>query len=198
MNQPPVLRVVKLGGSLLRRSDWPTALRRWFGLQRQANHLLVVGGGEWVDRLRVLDQRLNFPGTASHWIAIGFMSVTARWVAARLPDCDLLEEPLTARQARWRTRQERVAVIDPWQWLQGDGFWRAVPQALPASWDVTSDSIAAWLAVGVAADELVLLKSAGSTSDDAEEWARSGLVDAFFPSACAAVPCVRCEPLFGR
>ena len=61
---------------------------------------------------------------------------------------------------------------------------------------MTSDSIAARLAVRLGAGELVLLKSslpaAGSTLPGAAE---TGYVDAYFPTAAAEVPRVRCVDL---
>ena len=48
-------------------------------------------------------------------------------------------------------------------------------------WDVTSDSLAAWLAEQVAADELVLVKSADiSTEATLLELQTQGIVDASF------------------
>ena len=54
---------------------------------------------------------------------------------------------------------------------------------MPASWDVTSDSIAARIAAGLHASRLVLLKSASlPPGADRAEAARLGLVDPVFPS----------------
>ena len=53
----------------------------------------------------------------------------------------------------------RVPVLAPSQWLR-----EADP--LPHSWDVTSDSIAAWVAGAVGARELVLVKPAGAAGAD--------------------------------
>jgi aspartokinase-like uncharacterized kinase len=63
---------------------------------------------------------------------------------------------------------------------------RASP--LPHSWDVTSDTLAAWIASQLSARSLVLLKSAslpaGATRDLA---ARLKIVDPFFPLISSAV-----------
>ncbi len=198
MREQALLRVVKLGGSLLSWPAWPGALQRWFSTQPAAINLLVVGGGRWVERLRGLDRQLELPAVASHWLAIGLMSVTARRVVANLPGGRLRADPLTGQQLRIEEHREGVTVLDPWLWLQEGAAWRDASPSLPASWDVTSDSIAAWLAVGITADELVLLKSIRPPGDDPTEWCRTGLVDAYFPVACAAVPCVRVEQLTTR
>jgi hypothetical protein len=63
---------------------------------------------------------------------------------------------------------------------------------LHASWDVTSDSIAARVAEVRGAAELVLLKSTlRSDLSSLTEWANAGLVDAFFPQAAVKLPRVR-------
>ena len=56
------------------------------------------------------------------------------------------------------------------------------PDPLAASWEVTSDSIAARIAVLLGARRLILLKSVGLAADISRaEAARLGLVDAMFP-----------------
>ncbi|RMG35503.1 MAG: hypothetical protein D6725_12445, partial [Planctomycetota bacterium] len=51
---------------------------------------------------------------------------------------------------------------------------------LPAGWDVTSDALAAWVALRWAA-ELLLVKSVPCPSGEASSAARDGLVDDAFP-----------------
>jgi hypothetical protein len=57
--------------------------------------------------------------------------------------------------------------------------------ALPSSWGVTSDAVAARVAVAVGAGELVLLKSAPPPPGDAAAWAACGYVDAWLPRVLA-------------
>ena len=58
---------------------------------------------------------------------------------------------------------------------------------LPASWDVTSDSLALWLAGALGARKLVLVKAAEAPATSAPaEWARAGLVDGHFPRLAEA------------
>ena len=86
-------------------------------------------------------------------------------------------------------RRHQIPILAPSRWLR-----QADP--LPHSWDVTSDSIAAWVAGEVGARRLILVKPPGVgfyTSDrmTAPGWdgpaagrpAVSGLVDAYFSRA---------------
>jgi aspartokinase-like uncharacterized kinase len=64
----------------------------------------------------------------------------------------------------------------------------AAPE-IAASWEVTSDSLAAWLAHKIGARLLLLVKSAPAERPlDAPALARQGLVDAAFPSYVARAP----------
>jgi hypothetical protein len=67
---------------------------------------------------------------------------------------------------------------------------------LPHNWDVTSDSIAARLAVLACAHELVLLKSSLPRPEATRsEMAQAGYVDRYFPQAAVGVPIIRCVNL---
>jgi aspartokinase-like uncharacterized kinase len=57
---------------------------------------------------------------------------------------------------------------------------------IPQSWDVTADSLAAWLARRLGAERLVLVKSVAAPRPiDIDAMAASGLVDQAFPSFLA-------------
>jgi hypothetical protein len=78
-------------------------------------------------------------------------------------------------------------VLDPHTFARAD---ESRPGALPHSWRVTTDSIAARAAVVFRAERLVLLKSVdvppGTTWERAAD---NGWVDAHFPQIAAALPC---------
>ena len=152
--------VAKLGGSLLADADLAPRLRRWLTAELDSHgvthYVLVTGGGVLVDVMRELDARHGLDQRAVHWACIELMDVTARLTAAILPDV-LVEDDFAA--LRRRCERPGATILRPGRFL------RKVEPVLPGTrlaedWTVTSDSIAARLAIVLTADELVLVKSA--------------------------------------
>ena len=183
---PRKLRFVKLGGSLLDLDDLTDRLQRWLALGPVASNVLVVGGGRAADIVREYDEKHELSAVKAHWLAIGAMELNARILAAVLPEARWLD-----RIDDVRTTLAPIAVLNPLSFMLHDD-----PQhprgALPASWQVTSDSMAARAAEMARANELVLLKSAlppeGATR---EQLASAGYVDTFFPEASRNLARVR-------
>jgi aspartokinase-like uncharacterized kinase len=182
------VRVIKLGGSLLEWPELASRLRAWLAVQPPAVNVMIVGGGALVDKLRELDTAHALPTEASHWLAIRAMSITAGVVAGLVPEAKLVDAiecldlfgtgPLQILDAQYFLNQEH-----------------GTADALPASWGVTSDSIAARVAAVLGANELVLLKSSlPADAIDLESLARAGYVDAYFPHAAKSL-LVRCVNL---
>jgi 5-(aminomethyl)-3-furanmethanol phosphate kinase len=144
-----VLTVVKVGGGLGRDAgdDALRALCRILGELGKRHPLLVVpGGAGFADAVRDHDRRFGLRTTTSHHMAILGMEQFG-WLLSDLipraaPCADLARAGDVAGAGR-------AVVLLP-----------AKPplDALPTSWDVTSDSIAAWVAGQVGADRLVLVK----------------------------------------
>jgi 5-(aminomethyl)-3-furanmethanol phosphate kinase len=55
----------------------------------------------------------------------------------------------------------------------------AAPE-ISTTWDITSDSLAAWLAKTIHAERLILVKSCNVNAESVAELARQGIVDAGF------------------
>jgi 5-(aminomethyl)-3-furanmethanol phosphate kinase len=137
--------VLKVGGSLGRR---PAALRRLMralaGLARTRVLLVVPGGGEFADQVRRADRRLALGDTAAHWMAILAMDQYA-YVLAHLAG------RAAVVRGRRHVRAGRLNVLAPSSWLLRE-------DPLPRSWEVTSDSIGAWVARAMSARRFVLVK----------------------------------------
>jgi aspartokinase-like uncharacterized kinase len=166
--------VVKLGGSL---HGAPDALAAWLRALAEAPgppRVVVPGGGPFADAVRRLQVGLGFDDLAAHRMAILAMQQAGLHLHALEPRLALAETDAELRAARG-------AVWLPWR-LAG------LEPSLAASWDVTSDSIACWLAARLGAGTLALVKSAGLPTGEASAaaLARAGLVDPAFPAAVAA------------
>jgi aspartokinase-like uncharacterized kinase len=178
--------LVKVGGSLL---DWPalgSALDRWLPRLETPKVLLLAGGGAAADVIRDLDRIHDLGAEAAHWLAIRAMALNSFMLEKLLPRGVVVASRTEAAQA-WE--QERVPILVPLPCLQAD---EGAPGALPHSWAVTSDSIAARLALILEMDELILLKSCPVPPGlDGEELARLGVVDEWFPRVASALPAVQ-------
>lgn len=182
--------VVKLGGSLLDLADLAPRLRDWLGRQTPGATMLVVGGGRMADALRDADRLHRLGETVSHWLCIRVMTIQAEMLSAMLPEASLCRS-----LAEWRETAPKLAILDPWTFLREEEPQLA-GQSLPASWRVTSDSIAAKFAQAIGAEELTLLKSALP----AAAWtpaaaAAAGYVDAFLPQLANGTFTIRCVDL---
>jgi aspartokinase-like uncharacterized kinase len=169
--------VVKVGGSLLDLPDLGFRLQGWLEELATPKVLLVPGGGPIADAVRLLQRFHQFDEEAAHWLAVRAMSLCSRVLATVLGQEVTVVQSLEACQQTWR--QGTVPIIDVYDLLARD---EDGPDHLPHSWSVTSDSVAARIALLSKARTLILLKSV--TIPHPIEWsvaARQGFVDDYFP-----------------
>jgi aspartokinase-like uncharacterized kinase len=144
-----VLTVVKVGGGLGRGAgdDALRALCNRLGELGERDSLVVVpGGAGFADAVRDHDRRFGLRATTSHRMAILGMEQFGWLLSDLIPgaaQCDDLARAGDLAGAG------RAVVLLPAK-LSLDG--------LPTSWEVTSDSIAAWVAGQAGAERLVLIK----------------------------------------
>jgi aspartokinase-like uncharacterized kinase len=183
---PMVQRVVKVGGSLFTFCGLPSALRDWLAEQPPATNILVAGGGEMADVVRGWDARFRLGETSSHWLCVEVLRVTARLLAELLPECQLITDFDQLRRVGQDSPGSTV-VFCPAQFLRAVEAALGLPP-LPQTWDVTSDSLAARLAEGLGAYELVLLKSGDppASGDVGTDY-----VDRHFATTASQLPAVR-------
>ncbi len=189
MNNRSMVRVVKVGGSLLDLPDLPGRLRSWLAAQSPAHHVLLAGGGSLCNQVRKWHDRHPLDEEAAHWLCVDLMSATARLLRSWLPELTLTDDD---RQLCGRLGKPGATIFDAAKWLRDPE--PALPGvALQRNWDVTSDAIAGRLAVTLAAEELVLLKSNASTIADSDlaALAAEGYVDQMLPRLARELPPVR-------
>lgn len=180
------LRVIKLGGSLLAWPDLRDAFRQWRATLPPARDLLLIGGGGAADWIREIDRVHALGDDAAHRLAIQSMLLNAEIAAQVWPEarwCSALRDVET-------THGPLLLILSPWPALSDDEQGR-FGEPLPHSWEVTSDSIAAWIATALHAHELVLVKPTLPRSEDTSAAREEGYVDGYFCHASRSVPNIR-------
>ena len=140
--------VVKIGGSLLGSPE----LEKWleiFVKYSDGNIILVPGGGIFANAVREAQKLTKISDACAHKIAVLAMDQFGLVLANMNP---LLATAKTECEIDERTWQHRAIVWLPSHMVLAD-------DSIAQSWDVTSDSIAAWLAKKLNATQLVLVKS---------------------------------------
>ncbi len=163
--------VLKLGGSLA-NGPW---LAPWLAaLAGHAGPLVVVpGGGPFADAVRAAQARWRFDDRAAHRMALLAMEQFGLMLAALSPTL----RPAASAASIARAQREGMVPV----WLP-TAMAAEAPDLAP-SWDVTSDSLAAWLAGRLGIRRLVLVKSAPLERAGASAAAlvASGVIDAALP-----------------
>ncbi|MCP4173072.1 MAG: hypothetical protein GY758_20130 [Fuerstiella sp.] len=149
--------ILKLGGSLLSLPDVGDRVVSFVDRHCIANPVVVVGGGDAADLVRGWAERFQLSDRAAHDLALRAMDTNARLLPHLNRRFELIDTP-------WddgiRPAARRIGVLCCHSVLEKLEVRLPRTQHLPRSWDVTSDSIAAWFAVLWEAEHLYLLKSA--------------------------------------
>jgi 5-(aminomethyl)-3-furanmethanol phosphate kinase len=142
------LTVAKVGGSL---ASQPAKLRELLKVlydQSEKFPLVIVpGGGEFADTVRKLDNQFSLSAKASHRMAILAMDQYGIMLADLIPDALIVQSIDEAKKA---LTKGNLPIFLPSELL-----FREDP--LENSWDVTSDSIALYLAQRLKAVKVLFL-----------------------------------------
>ncbi|WP_437204360.1 amino acid kinase family protein [Planctomicrobium sp. SH664] len=172
--------IIKVGGSLYDLPDLSRRLQQVLFGARSSQIVLIPGGGDFAEAVRRLDELHRLSADVSHRLGIASMSLAARFLVAILSGCRMVcsRDEL---QSCWDAACVAIADLANW-----DEPLKA--HRLPASWDVTSDSLAAAVAEELSGD-LLLLKSVDLSCPQLtwEAASAEGLVDRYFPTAAAKV-----------
>ena len=181
---PYVDTVVKIGGGVLAHADCFAAALATLAAAARGQRLLVVpGGGPFADTVRNVDRRMVLSDSAAHWMAVLAMEQYAHLIATQVAGARLAEN---RREIVAALKADHVPVLAPYRWLRA-------ADPLPHSWNVTSDSIAAWISGVVGARRLVLVKPPGVHLDHTAPTRKNeaaadgrpvdGVLDAYFDRA---------------
>jgi 5-(aminomethyl)-3-furanmethanol phosphate kinase len=160
--------VIKVGGSLGENSNLQTLLQSISDFATRYKILIVPGGGIFANTVRDYEQRFGLAGEAGHWMSILAMDQYGHLLASMVENSTLVQDLDAARMA---ISSGKIPIFLPYHFL-------AKTDVLPKSWDVTSDSIAAWIADLAEARQLILLKSVdGLFTDDKGPNSRTRLME---------------------
>ena len=163
--------VIKLGGSLLGTPE----LEAWLGIVSRYGDgkvVIVPGGGIFADAVREAQLLSGISDKVAHHMAVQAMDQYGVLMAGLNRKLVTAASELEIAERGW---QHRGIVWLPSRMVCAD-------EDIPASWEVTSDSLAAWLAHTLGAEHLVLVKSLrpASSRNTFEALLQDDMVDAQF------------------
>lgn len=140
--------IIKIGGSLAKD---PKSLKMLCGFLPKVvgEHgiLIVPGGAEFADKVREYDRMYNLSARTSHRMAIFAMNQYGMLLADLIQNSKIVQN---LDEAKCSISDKKVTIILPAKLVISKN-------SLENSWDITSDSIAAWIAEISKAKRLVLI-----------------------------------------
>ncbi|HYN54160.1 MAG TPA: uridylate kinase [Methylotenera sp.] len=140
--------VVKIGGSLLGTPE----LARWleiFAKFSDGQVVIVPGGSLFADAVREAQNLTNASDAVAHKLAVIAMDQFGLLLAGLNPALATASSELEIAERGW---QHRGIVWLPSKMVLAD-------DTIPQNWQVTSDSLSAWLANKLGAQQLILIKA---------------------------------------
>lgn len=172
--------VVKLGGSLLGTPE----LKEWLmvlAAKADGRVVIVPGGGVFADTVRSAQRAGGYDDATAHRMALLAMEQYGLVLKSLHPALVAAHSELEIAERSW---QHRAMVWMPSRMALAD-------DTIPMCWDVTSDSLAAWLAAKIGADRLVLVKHAdmAGQSIPVAQLVATGVLDVAFAEFAAKLSC---------
>ena len=149
-----IKQVVKIGGSL-----FPNYAINLAKKLKNTNSLIVLGGGEFANLIRKYDSEINFSQETNHWTAIDCMDIIAKLVNDKVESTKLAY-----------SIDDAIAISD-------EGFtpifvvskFLREDDPFECSWDVTSDSSAAYISHLLNANLLIVTNVNGIYTQEPKE-----------------------------
>ena len=140
--------MIKIGGSL---SEKPQVLKtlgvELSSLAKKHRFVVVPGGGSFADAVRIMDERFQLPAVISHRMAILAMDQFGLLLSQVIPESKTSCSLKTAKEIG---SGGQTAIMLPSKTLFASDPFKP-------SWDVTSDSIAAYIAFKLKADKAIFV-----------------------------------------
>lgn len=167
------MQVIKLGGSLSKSQALSDCLKRI--AKGQGGVVIVPGGGDFADQVRCAQQQWQFNDVIAHEMAILAMQQMALVFKGLQPDFVLANTVAEIKQF----------LAQPVPVIWSPNINELNQAKIPARWEITSDSLAAWLATQLTATELILVKAASVPSNNLAQLSQQGIIDSAFEGFAA-------------
>jgi aspartokinase-like uncharacterized kinase len=163
--------IVKLGGSLSQSDTLVKCLNKVEQNYADRAVVIVPGGGAFADQVRLAQHHWQFDDKTAHRMAILAMQQMALLMKGLKGNFSIARSVTGIRK---KLHQQKIVIWSP-DIIELDN------SAIQASWDITSDSLAAWLAMTLSARELILVKSAMIDENlSIQQLAKQNIVDKGF------------------
>ena len=149
-----IKQVVKIGGSLF--PDYAINLAKQL---ENTNSLIILGGGDFANLIRKYDSEIHFSQETNHWTAIDCMDIIAKLVDDKVDSAKLA---YTIDEANEISDEGFTPIFIVSEFLRKE-------DPFECSWDVTSDSIAAYVAHLLNANLLIVTDVNGIYTQEPKE-----------------------------
>jgi aspartokinase-like uncharacterized kinase len=143
--------VFKIGGRILENSNniksTFSQLIQLYEEKILQKIIIIPGGGSFANFVRSLDEALQIGEDLAHWIAIYSINYNGMMLNRKYPNLESIEKLKTFQDAK-----QMFCIFLPYNFLRKD-------DTLPHNWDVTSDSIALYVANKLKLNQCFLIKN---------------------------------------
>ena len=141
--------IIKVGGSLQKGNNLADLCLTLGNIGKKHRIIIIPGGGIFADSVKKCTQDLNIDQDTAHWMAILAMNQYGYLLSSLISGSVCTENISELKEC---ADKHQPVVFLPYRLIKEE-------DPLPHSWNVTSDSIAAWIAGYIKSRKLVLIKS---------------------------------------
>ena len=146
------MKIIKLGGSLQEKGREIIRFLSDYAEKNAHTFIIIPGGGHFVKRIKELSEQEVISDDAAHWMAVLGMHQYGFYLA----DGSGIEIVESMEELR---NVVHICLLLPYNLLKGD-------DSLPHTWNVTSDTIAAFVANKVGETSFIKLTDVDGLMDD--------------------------------
>ncbi len=176
MNKKIIL--VKLGGMILEDIQnlnfTISQLKTFIERDQNINNVVIIpGGGTIANFIRFMDKKLDIGGDLAHWEAILAMNWNGYQIHKNFPSLPLISQFSELRNClNLKTDKKFPIIFLPFDYLRTNDI-------LPHHWNVTSDSIAIYIAKKLELNECFLIKNIDGIYDNNNQLIKEISVEKF-------------------